>query len=73
MKAIPAVAQQTQADKPAPRQPLARKSGGRVSDRLIRAVDQAKKNINKGTEVLLKTPDSHVAHALEVANRNLEG
>jgi hypothetical protein len=54
-------------------QPLARKSGGRVSDRLIRAVDQAKKNINKGTEALLKTPDSHVAHALEVANRNLEG
>ena len=73
MKAVPAVAQQTQADKPVPRQPLARKSGGRVSDQLIRAVDRAKKNINKGTEVLLNTPDSHVAHALEVANRNLEG
>ena len=54
-------------------QPLARKSGGRVSDQLVRAVDRAKKNINKGTEVLLNTPDSHVAHALEVANRNLEG
>jgi hypothetical protein len=54
-------------------QPLARKSGGRVSDQLVRAVDRAKKNINKGTEVLLTTPDSHVAHALEVANRNLEG
>jgi hypothetical protein len=53
--------------------PLARKSGGRVSDQLVRAVDRAKKNINKGTEVLLTTPDSHVAHALEVANRNLEG
>ena len=54
-------------------QPLARKSGGRVSDQLVRAVDRAKKNINKGTEVLLNTPDSHVAHALEVAKRNLEG
>ena len=54
-------------------QPLARKHGGRVSDQLVRAVDRAKKNINKGTEVLLNTPDSHVAHALEVANRNLEG
>ena len=54
-------------------QPLPRKSGGRVSDQLVRAVDRAKKNINKGTEVLLNTPDSHVAHALEVAKRNLEG
>lgn len=54
-------------------QPLYRKSGGRVSDHLVKAVDRAKKNINKGTEVLLNTPDSHVAHALEVANRNLEG
>jgi hypothetical protein len=54
-------------------QPLARKAGGRVSDQLVRAVDRAKKNINKDTEVLLNTPDSHVAHALEVANRNLEG
>ena len=54
-------------------QPLPRKSGGRVSDHLVRAVDRAKKNINKGTEVLLNTPDSHVAHALEVAKRNFEG
>ena len=54
-------------------QPLYRKSGGRVSDHLVKAVDRAKKNINKGTEVLLNTPDSHVAHALEVAKRNFEG
>jgi hypothetical protein len=50
-----------------------RKSGGRVSDRLIREVERAKKSINSDTESLLNTPDSHVAHALEIANRNLEG
>lgn len=50
-----------------------RKHGGRVSDRLVAAVDRAKKNINNDTQSLLKTPDSHVAHALEIANRNLEG
>jgi len=51
----------------------ARKAGGRVSDRLIREVERAKKSINSDTESLLNTPDSHVAHALEIANRNLEG
>jgi hypothetical protein len=50
-----------------------RKAGGRVSDRLIREVERAKKSINSNTESLLNTPDSHVAHALEIANRNLEG
>ena len=50
-----------------------RKHGGRVSDRLIREVERAKKSINSDTESLLNTPDSHVAHALEIANRNLEG
>jgi len=49
-----------------------RKSGGRVSDRLVAAVDRAKKNINNQTQTLLKTPDNHVAQALEIANRNLE-
>jgi hypothetical protein len=50
-----------------------RKHGGRVSDRLVSMVDRAKKNINNNTQSLLQTPDSHVAHALEIANRNLEG
>jgi hypothetical protein len=50
----------------------ARKSGGRVSDRLVAAVDRAKKNINNQTQTLLRTPDNHVAQALEIANRNLE-
>jgi hypothetical protein len=52
-----------------------RKSGGRVisADQLVAEVDRAKKRINSETESLLKTPDNHVAHALEVANRNLEG
>jgi hypothetical protein len=50
-----------------------RKSGGRVSDRLVAMVDRSKKNINNSTQSLLQTPDSHVAHALEIANRNLEG
>lgn len=49
-----------------------RKSGGRVSDRLVSAVDRAKKNINNQTQTLLRTPDNHVAQALEIANRNLE-
>jgi len=52
---------------------MGRKAGGRVSDRLIREVERAKKSINSDTESLLNTPDSHVAHALEIANRNLEG
>jgi hypothetical protein len=50
-----------------------RKHGGRVSDKLVTMVDRAKKNINNSTQSLLQTPDSHVAHALEIANRNLEG
>jgi hypothetical protein len=50
-----------------------RKHGGRVSDRLVTMVDRAKKNINNSTQSLLQTPDNHVAHALEIANRNLEG
>ena len=50
-----------------------RKSGGRVSDKLVAMVDRSKKNINNSTQSLLQTPDSHVAHALEIANRNLEG
>jgi hypothetical protein len=50
-----------------------RKHGGRVSDKLVAMVDRAKKNINNSTESLLQTPDSHVAHALEIANRNFEG
>jgi len=52
-----------------------RKSGGRVisADHLVAEVDRAKKRINSETEALLETPDNHVAHALEVANRHLEG
>lgn len=50
-----------------------RATGGRVSDRLVAEVDRAKKRINNQTEELLKTPDTHVAQALEVANRHLEG
>jgi hypothetical protein len=51
-----------------------RATGGRVAtaDKLIGMVDRAKKSINNQTEELLKTPDSHVAQALEVANRHLE-
>jgi len=52
---------------------MGRKAGGRVSDRLIREVERSKKSINSDTESLLNTPDSHVAHALAIANRNLEG
>lgn len=52
---------------------MGRKSGGRVSDKLVAMVDRSKKNINNSTQSLLQTPDSHVAHALEIANRNLEG
>lgn len=50
-----------------------RKHGGRVSDKLVAAVDRAKKNINNQTESLLGTHDNHVARALEIANQNLEG
>jgi len=50
-----------------------RATGGRVSDKLVAEVDRAKKRINNQTEELLKTPDTSVAQALEVANRHLEG
>ena len=50
-----------------------RKSGGRVSDKLVTMVDRARKNINNQTESLLGVHDNHVAQALEIANRNLEG
>jgi len=36
-------------------------------------VDRARKNINNQTESLLGVHDNHVAQALEIANRNLEG
>lgn len=52
---------------------MGRKSGGRVSDKLVTMVDRARKNINNQTESLLGTHDNHVAQALEIANRNLEG
>jgi len=52
---------------------MGRKSGGRVSDKLVTMVDRARKNINNQTESLLGTHDNHVARALEIANQNLEG
>ena len=48
-----------------------RKSGGRVSDKLVAAADRAKKSINSNTESLLNVPDTHVAQALELANKYL--
>jgi hypothetical protein len=45
------------------------KSGGRISDNLVAAADRAKKNINSNTESLLNVPDTHVAQALELANK----
>jgi hypothetical protein len=54
-----------------------RKSGGRIgqklSDRLVLAADRAKKSISNDTKAILNVDDSHVARALEIANRNLEG
>ena len=55
-----------------------RKAGGRVggahedaADRLVNAAERAKKEISRGTESLLDTPDDHVAAALEIANRSI--
>lgn len=56
-----------------------RASGGRIAhpesiaNSLVSMADRAKKTINNDTEVLLKTPDTHVAQALEIANRQIEG
>jgi hypothetical protein len=56
-----------------------RASGGRIAhpesiaNSLVSMADKAKKTINNDTEVLLKTPDTHVAQALEIANRQIEG
>jgi len=61
-----------QAPKPLTIRP-GRKSGGRVSDRLIAEVSRAKKSIDSGTEKLLNVDDERIARALQVANQNLEG
>jgi len=50
-----------------------RATGGRISDKLVRAAEMAKKAINNETKPLLNEHDNHIAHALEVANRTLEG
>ena len=56
-----------------------RATGGRIAhpesiaNSLVSMADRAKKTINNDTEVLLKTPDTHVAQALEIANRQIEG
>jgi hypothetical protein len=56
-----------------------RATGGRIAhpeaiaNSLVSMADKAKKTINNDTEVLLKTPDTHVAQALEIANRQIEG
>lgn len=55
-----------------------RATGGAVShdtiaDSLVSMAERAKKDINRGTEALLQTPDTHVAQALEIANRHIEG
>jgi hypothetical protein len=52
---------------------IRRASGGRVSDRLVSAVERAKKTVNNSTKALLNVDDSHVARALEIANQNFEG
>ena len=50
-----------------------RATGGRISDKLVRAAEMAKKAINNETKPLLNEHDNHIAHALDVANRTLEG
>ena len=55
---------------------VARASGGRImhedaSDKLIRAVEIARKGIGKQTEEILNKPDEHVVQALAVANRHI--
>lgn len=51
------------------------RSGGSVSiaDQLVSDVDRAKKEIDGKTKTFLGVHDNHVAHALEIANKNLEG
>ena len=52
------------------RKALGRASGGRVfdiSDRLVKAAEQAKKAESNQTEAILDVPDDIVAHALNVA------
>lgn len=60
---------------PPPERP-ARASGGRINseskaDQLILMAERAKRGIGKSTEMLLDTPDDHVAHALAIANKNI--
>lgn len=58
---------------------IGRATGGRVTNpesianNLVSMADRAKKTINNDTEALLNTPDTHVAQALEIANRQIEG
>jgi hypothetical protein len=50
-----------------------RATGGRISDTLVKAAEAAKRSITNETKPLLDAHDNHIAHALEVANRTLEG
>jgi len=53
---------------PTPLRP-GRKDGGRIGNKIITAVERAKRNVNNTTEPLLNADDNHIAHALEIANQ----
>ena len=61
---------------PLPPLTIRRATGGRVGGiaaKLMADVDRAKKQIDGQTKQILNADDNHVARALEIANRGLEG
>ena len=55
---------------------IGRASGGRIvhedaSDKLVRAVEIARRGIGKQTEEILNRPDEHVVQALAIANKHI--
>lgn len=62
--------------KPLPPLTIRRATGGRVGGiaaKLMADVERARKEVSGKTKVLLNADDTHIARALEVANRGLEG
>lgn len=61
---------------PLPPLTIRRATGGRVGGiaaKLMADVERARKEVSGKTKVLLNADDTHIARALEVANRGLEG
>lgn len=68
LQAMSSTPEEPEYQAPTPLRP-GRKDGGRIGNKIITAVERAKRNVNNTTEPLLNADDNHIAHALEIANQ----